>query len=184
MCSGFVNPRGASTARVLSTRVWHCHLHSSPSATSHPSLSPDNSPPCPTPPSLKSLLNQGLSLAEAKSSKERCAKCSTALRSNTVSVRCSVCSKGFHQNCSTGPKASTRDNHWKCEKCTNIPQNRTSESTNRQLFGSTNSSPSQPVPTTSRNKLKIYQYNGDDISPKFIKLRDRLLNSDTDVLAV
>ena len=84
MFSGFVNPRGTSRARALSTRVWHCHLLSSPSVTSHPPLSPDNSPPCPTPPSLKSLLNQGLSLAEAKSSKEKCAKCSAALRSNTV----------------------------------------------------------------------------------------------------
>ena len=69
-CSGFVNPRGTSRARALSTRVWYCHLHSSPSATTHPSLPPDNSPPRPTPPSLKSLLNQGLSLADAKSSKE------------------------------------------------------------------------------------------------------------------
>ena len=28
--------------------------------------------------------------------------------------------KGFHQKCSTGLKASTRDNKWKCEKCTNL----------------------------------------------------------------
>ena len=61
-CSGFVNPRGNARARTLSTRIWHCHLHSSPSATPYPSLSPDNSPPRPTPPSSKSLLNQGLSL--------------------------------------------------------------------------------------------------------------------------
>ena len=32
-CSGFENPRGTSRARALSTRVWHYHLHSSPSAT-------------------------------------------------------------------------------------------------------------------------------------------------------
>ena len=99
--------------RALSTRIWHCHLQSSPSATPHPSLSPNNLPPRPTPPSLTSLLNQGLSLADAKNSKEKCAKCSAALRSNTGPVRCSVCSKGFHQKCSTGPKASTRDNPWK-----------------------------------------------------------------------
>ena len=176
-CSGFVNPRGTARARALSTRVWLCHLHCSPSATSHPSSSPDNSPPRPTPPSLKSFLNQGLSLADAKSSKYKCAKCSAALRSITVPVRCSVCSKGFHQKCSAGPKASTRDNHWKCEKCTNIQQNRTSEPTNRQLPGSTNSSPSQTVPTTSRNKLKIYQWNVDGIHPKFIELRDLLLKT-------
>ena len=94
-----------------------------------------------------------------------------------------MCSKGFHQKCSTGPKASTRDNYWKCDKCTNIQRNRTSEPTNHQLPGSTYSSPSQPVPTTSCNKLKIYQWNADGIRPKFIELRDRLLNSDIDVLA-
>ena len=89
-CSRFVNPRRTRKSTRFGTRVWHCHLHSSPSATSHPSLSPDNSPSGPTPPSLTSILNQGLSLADAKSSKEKCAKCSAALRSNTVPVRCSV----------------------------------------------------------------------------------------------
>ena len=141
-------------------------------------------PPHPTPPSLTSLLNQGLSLADAKNSKEKCAKCSAALRSNTVPVRCSVCSKGFHQKCSTGPKASTRDNLWKCGKCTNIQQNCTSESTNRVFPSPTNSLPSQPVPSTTRNKLKIYQWNADGICPKLVELRHRLLNSDIDVLAV
>ena len=95
--SGFVNPRRPARARVLSTRVWHCHLHSSSSASSHSATQPVTSPPRPTPPSLKSLLDQGLSLADAKISKEKCAKCFTALRSNTVPVRCSVCLKGFHQ---------------------------------------------------------------------------------------
>ena len=98
-------------------------------------------------------------------------------------MRCSVCSKGFHQKCSTGLKASTRDNLWKCEKCTNIQQNRMSESTNCELPGCTNSLPSQPVPTASENKLKIYQWNADGIRPKFLELRDRLLNSDINVLA-
>ena len=157
-CSGFVYPRGNARPRTLSTRIWHCHLHPSPSATPHPSLSPNNSPPRPTPPSLTSLLNQGLSLADAKNSKEMCAKCSAALRSNTVLVRCSVCYKRFHQKCSTGSKASTRDNLWKCGKFTNIQENCTSESTNRVLPGPTNPLPSQPVPTTSQNKLTIYQW--------------------------
>ena len=44
--------------------------------------------------------------------------------------------------------------------------------------------PSQPVPATSRNKLKTNQWNVDGIRPKFIELCDRLLNSDIDVLAV
>ena len=189
-CSGFVYPRGNARPRALSTRIWHCHLHSatpsatSPSAMPHPSSLANNSPPRPNPPSLTSLLNQGLSLADAKNLKEKCAKCSAALRSNTVPVRCSVCSKGFHQKCSTGPKASTRDNLWKCGKCTNIQQNCTSESTNCVLPGPTNSLPSQPVPSTSCNELKIYQWNADSICPKLLELRDRLLNSDIDVLAV
>ena len=38
--------------------------------------------------------------------------------------------------------------------------------------------------TTSRNKLKINQWNADGIRPKFIELRDLLLNSYIDVLAV
>ena len=88
--SGFVNPRTTARAGILSTPVWHCHLHTSPSASGHPSTQHDTSPSCPTPPSLKSLLNQGLSLADAKSSKEKCAKCCVALCSNTVPARCSV----------------------------------------------------------------------------------------------
>ena len=104
-CSGFVYPRRKARPRALSTRVWHCDLHSSPSATSHPSLSPNNLPP--------------------------------------------------------------RDNLWKCAKCTNL---NASESTNRVLPGPTNSLPSQPVPSTSRNKLKIYQWNADGIRPKLLKL--------------
>ena len=145
-CSGFVYPRGNARPRALSTRIWYRHLHSatpsatSPSATPHLSSLANNSPPRPNPPSLTSLLNQGLSLADAKNLKEKCAKCSAALHSNTVPVRYSVCSKGFHQKCSTGPKASTRDNLWKCEKCTNIQQNCTSQSTNR---GPTNPLPNQ-----------------------------------------
>ena len=123
-CSRFVYPRGNARPRALSTRIWHCHLHSatlsatSPSATPHLSSLANNSPPRPNPPSLTSLLNQGLSLTDAKNLKEKCAKCSAVLRSNIVPVRCSVCSWGFHQKCGTGPKASTRDNLWKCKKCT------------------------------------------------------------------
>ena len=139
-CSGFIYPRGNARPCALSTRIWHCHLHpatpsaTSPSAMPHPSSLANNSPPRPNPPLLMSLLNQGLSLADGKNLKEKCAKCSAALCSNTVPVRCSVCSKGFYQKCSTGPKASTHDNLWKCEKCTNIQQNCTSESTNRGSY--------------------------------------------------
>ena len=115
-----------------------------------------------------------------------CARCSAALCCNTVPVRCSVCSKGFHQKCSTGPKGSTRDNHWRCEKCTNLQQNHASESesTNCQLPGSTNSAPSQSLPATLQNKLKIYQWKTDGTRLKLIELRDHLINSDIDILAV
>ena len=164
-CSGFIYPRENARQRALSTRIWHCHLHTSSSATPHPSLSPHDSPTRPAPPSLTSV-------ADTKNSKEKCAKCSVALLSNTVPVRCSVCSKGFHQKCSTGRKASTRDNLWKCEKCTNIQQNRTSESTNRVLPGSTNSFLCRPAPTTLQNKLKIYQWHADGIHPKLSEHHD------------
>ena len=59
-----------------------------------------------------------------------------------------------------------------------------SESTNCQLPGSTNLSPSQPLPENSRNNLKIYQWNADSIRPKVIQLGDGLINSDIEVLAV
>ena len=59
-----------------------------------------------------------------------------------------------------------------------------SDSTNWELPGPTNSLPSQPVPSTTSNKLKIYQWNAEGIGPKLLELRDRLLNSDTNVLAV
>ena len=40
-CSGFVNPRVPARACALSTQVWHCHLHSSLPASSHPATQPD-----------------------------------------------------------------------------------------------------------------------------------------------
>ena len=103
-CNEFANPRRIARARNLSTRVWHCHIHSSSSASAHPPAQPGISPPRPTPPSLKSLLNQGQSQTHAKSSKEKCTKCSAALRSNTVPVRCSVCIKSFHQALDRKPR--------------------------------------------------------------------------------
>ena len=36
-CSCFANPKGTTRARILSTRIWHCHLHSSTTASWHPS---------------------------------------------------------------------------------------------------------------------------------------------------
>ena len=64
-CSGFVNPRSSARACILSTRTWLCHLHSSTPASGHQPTQPDTLPPRPTPPSLKFLLNQGLSTAES-----------------------------------------------------------------------------------------------------------------------
>ena len=99
-------------------------------------------------------------------------------------MRCSICSKGLHQKCSTRPKALTCDSHWKCDRCNNLQQNHAYESTDCQLPGSTNSSPSEPLPATSWNKLKIYQWNTDGIRPKLMELRDLLINSDIHILAV
>ena len=88
MCSRFTNPRGTSR-----TRSFHlCLALSSPLFTisNCPSIitsSHHNSPPRPTTSSLKSLLNQVLSLADTKSSKQNCAKCSAALGSNSAPVK-------------------------------------------------------------------------------------------------
>ena len=180
-CSGFVNPRGTTRARILSTRIWHCHLHSSTTPSGHPSTQPDTSSPCPTQLSLHSLLAQSMSLADAKGSKEKCAKCCAALRSNTISVRCNACKKGYHQKCSTGPKASTRDDLWKCEKCAKLRQTRLTTPTDCHLPEPTNSTRSQPLLGAVPNKLKIYQWDADGICPKFVELRDRLINSYIDV---
>ena len=125
-----------------------------------------------------------MSLADTKSSEEKCAKCFAALHSNTVPVRCNVSTKEFHQKCSTGLKASTSDNQWKCEKCTKLQQNRIAASTNCQLPGPTNWSPSQLLPVTFQNKLKTYHWKADGIRPKFVELCNWLINSDIDSLAV
>ena len=150
---------------------------SPPIASGHSPTQPDTSPTRPTPSSLNSLLNQGMPLADAKNFKEKCAKCFAALNPNTVSLRCNVCTKGFHQKCSTGLKASTRDNQWKCRKCTKLQQNRVAASINCHLPGPKNSTPPQPLPVAFRNKLKIYQWDADGIRPEFAELRDRLINS-------
>ena len=104
------------------------------------------------PTSLKSLLNQGISLADAKSSK---GKCFAALHSNTVPERCNACNMGFHEKCSTGLKASTRDDQWKCDKCTKLQQNRLATFTNCQFSKSINLTRSQLQPVVFQNKLKI-----------------------------
>ena len=183
-CSGFVNPRGTTRTRLLSTRIWHSRLHTSTPPSGHSSTQPGTSSPHPTPPSLHSLLTQGISLADAKIYKEKCAKCFAALRSNTIPVRCNACKKGFHQKCSTGPKASTHDDLWKCEKCTKLQQTCLTTTTNCRLPEHTNSSPSQPLLVAVRNNLKIYQWNADGIRPKFVELRDRLINPNIDILAI
>ena len=129
-------------------------------------------------------MTQGKSLADAKSSKEKCANCFAVLSSNTIPVRCNACKKGFHQKCNTGPKASTRGNLWKCEKCTKLQQSHLTTTTDCHLPETASSSPSQPLPVAVRNKLQIYQWNADGIRPKFVELRDRLINSNIDILAV
>lgn len=69
-CGGFANSRGNTRARILSTRIWRCHLHCSITPSRHLSTQPVTSPARPTLPSLNSLLSQGMSLANAKNSKE------------------------------------------------------------------------------------------------------------------
>ena len=113
-CSGFVNPRRTTQERLLSILVRHYHLHSTPTGNGYSSTQHDISPVHPTPLSSNSLLNQYMSLADAKSSKEKCAKCFAVLHSNTVLVRCNTCNKDFHQKSSTAPKASTLADQWKC----------------------------------------------------------------------
>ena len=122
--------------------------------------------------------------ADHKNFEKKCATCLAVLHSNTVSVRYNVCKKYFHQKCSTGPRALTRDNLWNCDKCSKLQQNLSTTSTNCQVPGPTNSTPSQPLPLAVCNKLKVYQWNADGIRPKFLELRDQLINFDIDILSI
>ena len=80
----------------MSTIIWRRHLNSSP-ITSGPSFIPQATPSVrPTLSSISLLLSEGMSLEDLKISKENCAKCSAALRSNTIAERCSTCNKGLH----------------------------------------------------------------------------------------
>ena len=59
-----------------------------------------------------------MSLEKARKFKEKCAKCSAALRSNTVSARYIVCNKGHYPKCISGPKALNLNDQWKYGTCT------------------------------------------------------------------
>ena len=96
-------------------------------------------------------------------------------------MRCNACKKGYHQKCSTGPKASTRDDLWKCEKYTKLRQTRLTTPSDCHLPEPTNSTRSQPLLGAVLNKLKIYHWDADGICPKSVELRDRLINSYIDV---
>ena len=120
-----------------------------------------------------------MTFAEANQARERCGKCSKILRSNTAPIRCKLCAKGFHQKCSTGPHSSDRDEDWKCPNCAakqNAQREAPAKDKNRII--------SQPVPSTSRQKLTILQWNADGIRTKFPEVQDRLINSDIDICAV
>ena len=53
-----------------------------------------------------------------------------------------------------------------------------------QLPATTNTIPSQPLPTQLRDKLTIIQWNADGIRPKLLELRDKLINWDVDIVAI
>ena len=167
---------------IYSIPIWHCHLYSSATANGHSSFQPDTF--CTPHTSVIKLTLESRYVSSWRKKLKKTAKCFAALRSNTVPVRRKISRKGFHQKCSTSPKASNHDDQWKCEKCTKLQQNRLVAPTNCQLPGPTISTPSQPLPVAFWNKFKIYQGNADGICPKFIELRDQLINSNIDILPV
>ena len=122
------SPRWSKTAWVSHPNLnFHsCHhssrwtLSSSTTTTTTTTIPSPNKPAAPPPSSLRFLLNQGLSLAEAEDIKEKCGKFSTTLRSNTVPVRYNRCNKGYHQKRRTGPKASFCNINWNCNKFAKI----------------------------------------------------------------
>ena len=117
-----------------------------------------------------------MSLEKPRKFKEKCAKCSAALRSNTVSARYIVCNKGLYPKCISVPKALNLNDQWKCGTCTKPSQKLQARSNVYQLPGSTNSILCQPQRAASWNKLKTYQWNADGIYLKFPELRDLLIN--------
>ena len=88
ICSDFTILRRPTRARALSTQFWRCHPHSSVTTGESPLIQQHTSSVRLTLLSLNSFLSQDMSLSDAKSFKEKWAKCSVVLHSNTVPVRC------------------------------------------------------------------------------------------------
>ena len=97
-CSKKRRAQGSQKARRY-LEVWWCREHNPapPGEVQQQELAV----PAP-PPSLESLVQSGLSMAEARSRKEKCTSCGKVLRSNTPPVRCKECGNLYHIRCSVG----------------------------------------------------------------------------------
>ena len=185
-CSGFPIPRGEARHRELATRIWKCHLHlhgcqnssrSTLSTTASTTITTSTAT-CSLTFTFPKILTKPRSIL-----KEKCGKCSVTLQSNTVPVRCNRCNKSYHQKCSTGPKAPSRDINWTCDKCAKILQQSISADIT-QPPAPTNNTPSHHLPNQSWDKLTTIQWNADGIQPKMLELGDKLINSDIDIVAI
>ena len=180
-CSGFAIARGEAKQRELTTRIWKCHLQTSTVVTTQAGQQHHHQQQHWTSSTIwiytstfsKSLLSQGLHFAEAKDIKEKCGKWSATLRSNTVPVRCNHWKTIYQKNWSTVPKTLSSGINWNCNKCTKILQH-----------CSLANILSQQLPSLSRDKLIIIQWNADEIRPKLLKLHDRLINSNIDTVVI
>ena len=136
----------------------------------HPSQSTSSSSTITTSPTTctsTSTFPKVLTKPRFKDVKEKCGKCSGTLWSNTVPVRCNRCNKGYHPKCSTGPKASSHDINWNCNKFTKILQKFSSVNI-IQPSAPTSTTPSQQLPAQSRDKLTIIQWKNNGIHPKLL----------------
>ena len=160
-CSRFPILHGEARQQELATWIWKCHLHISmvvntPVSQHEQQQLQQQAAPQP-PPSLRSLVSQGLSLAEAKNIKENCGKCSVTLWSNTVHVSCYHCNKGHHQKCSTGPKGLPCDIDWNCNKCAKILQ-QSSSANIPQPPAPNNTTPSQKLPGLGKLHARWWEF--------------------------
>ena len=112
-----------------------------------------------------------------------CAKCGIAIRSNWTPITCKGCKKPFHKTCSGVVGREVRDQYannpesWTCKKCSAKPANETPGPTHPGISESNCSS-------TTKESLKIMQWNADRLPNKTVELADRLHENDIDVCLI
>ena len=80
---------------------------------------------------------------------------SVTLQPNAAPVRCNRCNKGYQQKCSAGPKASSRDINWNCNKCAKILQKSNTANILTTMFHLNSHQLSREISSQSYNETSI-----------------------------